>query len=536
MMSLRFFMSLFLVLFLFLADSRHKAHAESQPKVQGLSWGQSLIVSIPGTTLDSVTERYLEKIRPSGILLFRRNIKTPTQTQSLIASLQKIAMRTNKLPYLVLVDQEGGIVTRIQSNPPPPSLLALSHVKDPKVLEEYAQSNGQFLKSLGFNIILAPVADIDDPYRKSFLGHRVVSKDPEQVIDTLTPLVDGYAEAGVLPTLKHFPGHGFLKDSHKETAMKTSNLEQLWDQDLSIYKEFADTNSFFAILTSHIAVPVLDSTKTPTTYSKKIVNQLIRKELNFKGLVISDDVEMGGALTMALHEKIRLAHLAGHDLIIVTSTLNDVDKAVNYLQQKFSKFTEADFVIEQRRQYWRSHFAKSKSENNFRTLQRNLEEKILNLNKLIFDSAWNELTSQGPLGVLPTESWTVVSSDMNLIKGFSKSKQGTASFLLNTKNIATATKYIENYKGPVLFHVSGDKTAKLLLSLGESSWKKILVLNSHYPGALNKLPASILVLNLSTPMPQAGQWTAEHIDISVRTPATVNSKADLKTQVEAPGF
>lgn len=513
-------------MFLFPLDSRHKAHADTQPKVQRVSWGDSLIVSIPSYKLDSSTEKWLEKIRPSGILLFRRNIKNAQQTKKLIESLQQVALRTKNSSYLILVDQEGGIVTRIHSNPPPPSLLALAKIKDSEVLKEYAEASGHFLRSLGFNIVLAPVADIDDPYRKSFLGHRVVSKDPEHVIDTLTPLVEGYAQANILPTLKHFPGHGFLKDSHHERAIKSATMEELWDQDLSIYKEFSDASAFFAILTSHISLPNIDLSKTPTTYSKKIVEGLIRKELKFKGLIISDDVEMGGALNMNLSEKIRMSVHAGHDLVIVTSMLSDVDKAVQKLKRSFPLDEKEALASEQRRQHWQATLNKTKSEKNYLQLQKILEDKIAHLDKLIFDSSWQELVSQGPLGLLPTQAWTVVSSDLKLIRSFTKTKPDSTSFLLNTKNIQEVASFLKKQTGPILFHVSGDKTAKVLMSLNAELWKKTVVLNSHYPGALNKLPASVLVLNLSTPMPQAGQWTAEHLDISARKPAFANSKAD----------
>ena len=531
-MILRLFKCLFLVLFLFSFDSRHKAHAETWSKVLGPTWGDSLIVSIPGTTVDEATEVWLEHIRPSGILLFRRNIKTPAQTKALIESLQQVAVRTKSLPYLILVDQEGGIVTRIHSNPPPPSLLALSHIKEPSVLEDYAFTNGQFLKSLGFHIVLAPVADIDDPHRKSFLGHRVVSKDPDQVINTLTPLVEGYAQANVLPTLKHFPGHGFLKDSHHEKAVKTSSLEELWNQDLAVYKEFADSKTNFAILTSHISLPKVDASKTPTTYSKKIVHSLIRNELKFNGLLISDDIEMGGALKLTLKEKIRMAVQAGHDLVIVTSSLPIIARALSDLSSV--DLTDHELASEKRRQYWIGLLTKTPEKKNFSSLLKTLEEKIAQLNRLIFDASWSELLSQGPLGAISTESWTVVSSDSKLIQSFTKAKPGSRSFLLNAQNIQYIEKFLAKQKGPVLYHVSGEKTAKILMSFKDTIWKKILVLNSHYPGALNKLPASVLVLNLSTPMPQAGAWTAQNIDLNMRAPASAGSKVGLRTRAPKP--
>lgn len=526
-MILRFFLALFLVLFSFLADSRHKAHAETSPKVQDIRWGDSLIVSIPGTVLDKTTVAYLEKIRPSGILLFRRNIKTPSQTQSLIESLQQVAIRTKKSPYLMLVDQEGGIVTRIHSNPPPPSLLALAQVKNPQILEEYATATGMFLRSLGFHIVLAPVADIDDPNRKSFLGHRVASKDTDQVIETLLPMVEGYSLTNVLPTLKHFPGHGFLKDSHHERAIKNTSLTDLWDQDLAIYKEFSEIEVPYAILTSHISLPTVDPTKTPTTYSKKIVSGLLRKELNFNGLVISDDIEMGGALSLGLYEKIRLTTQAGHDLVIVTSSLPVVAKAVDKLEKNFKEFNENDLASQQRRQKWMKYFEKFKIEKRYAPLLKNLEDKIVKINRLIFETSWKEMLKKRPLENYSADSWTVASSDPQLIQSFTQAKADTRAFLLGTNNVQRTESFLAKQSGPVLFHVSGEKTAKLLLSFSANVLKKILVLNSYYPGALNKLPESVQVLNLSTPMPLAGLWTAEHIDLNLRQPASANSTADL---------
>jgi beta-N-acetylhexosaminidase len=301
------------------------------PELQDLSLeqkvGQLLIVGFQGTELDAVTRKHFESIKPGAIILFKRNIATPFQTSLLNQSLQDMANRSARVPLLLAVDQEGGNVVRIPTDPLLPSAHALGASNDPKLLFSFGRETGTVLKNLGFNMNLAPVLDLGS-YQWDFLGTRVFSTNPQTVAQLGTKFAEGLLSAGILPTAKHYPGAGGVKADTHLTRVMASNPEN--DQKVP-FQEFAQIYPS-AIMMSHVAYTALDPSGLPASLSHKIISEKLRQELNFAGLVVTDDLLMKGVQVDGSLEKTALrAVLAGDDLIMLSWSRRDQWHVYQYL-------------------------------------------------------------------------------------------------------------------------------------------------------------------------------------------------------------
>lgn len=293
------------------------------PELQDLSLeqkvGQLLIVGFQGTELDAVTRKHFELIKPGAIILFKRNIATPFQTALLNQSLQDAANKSSRIPLLLAVDQEGGNVVRIPTDPLLPSAHALGSSNDPDLLFSFGRETGTVLKNLGFNMNLAPVLDLGS-YQWDFLGTRVFSTNPQTVAQLGTKFAEGLLSAGILPTAKHFPGAGGLRaDTHlsRVTASNPENNQKV------PFREFSQIYPS-AIMMSHVSYTSLDPSGLPASLSHKIITEKLRQELNFEGLVVTDDLLMKGVQVDGSLEKTALrAVLAGDDLIMLSWSRRD---------------------------------------------------------------------------------------------------------------------------------------------------------------------------------------------------------------------
>jgi beta-glucosidase-like glycosyl hydrolase len=263
----------------------------------------------------------IDKLQPGALILFQRNIESPRQTRELIDRLQALSVERTGLPLLIATDQEGGAVVRVRTNPPLPSALALGELDDLEVAYRTGRAAGRLLKAVGINMNLAPVVDVTDSSQQTFIRTRSFGRDPERVAVLATEMARGLQETGVLPTAKHFPGHGSLNDdTHVEAAEKQTPLEKLRRRDLEPYRAMMrDLKRPFAAMLAHIAYPSVDPTRTPATFSKKIVSGLLRQELGFSGLVVTDDIDMQAAQTAgSFGERAVRSIEAGSDMVMLT--------------------------------------------------------------------------------------------------------------------------------------------------------------------------------------------------------------------------
>lgn len=282
--------------------------------------GQLLLVGFMGTESSHSLDRVIETVHPGGIVVFSRNIKTARQISTLTVNAQKHSIKSSTLPLFIAVDQEGGDVLRIRTAMPLPSALSLGDTNNPQLLDEAGHETGVLLKTLGFNMNLAPVLDISDPSEKTFIGTRTYGSEPARVSEMGTHFASGLEGAGVLSTAKHFPGHGGIRgDSHKETPEVDATMKEMVKNDLSPFAAMEETmGDHWAVMLAHVSYPKLDSSGTPATFSKPIVTGILRKQMGFNGLVITDDIEMAGAETIKdTHLRALKAIEAGADMIMV---------------------------------------------------------------------------------------------------------------------------------------------------------------------------------------------------------------------------
>lgn len=267
-----------------------------------------------GTALTDEERAFFADARPWGFILFRRNVETPDQVRRLTDALRDSV----GWEAPVLVDQEGGRVQRL--GPPhwakyPPGDAYLKATNDPITARELARLGGRLmahdLKAVGINVDCAPVLDVPVPGAHDIIGDRAYARDPALVAQLGRATAEGLLAGGVLPVIKHMPGHGrAFADTHKELPTVHSDLDALDAWDFAPFKALSDMPIG---MTAHIVFTAIDR-KRPATQSKKAI-KLIRERLGFGGLLLSDDLVMN-ALSGTLKERAEKSLKAGCDLVI----------------------------------------------------------------------------------------------------------------------------------------------------------------------------------------------------------------------------
>ena len=257
--------------------------------------GQMFMIGFKGISMDEELSDSIKAINPGALIIFSRNLTSARQITEMNAAAQKLSVFTTGLPLLISTDQEGGDVIRIRTTVPLPSQLALGATADPAIAETAGFATGQLLHILGFNMNLAPVLDVSDPKQMSFIGTRTYGSDPQLVARMAIGFSEGLYKANVMPTAKHFPGHGGgVEDSHNMTPQKYLTYDELKEADLVPFTSMqAHFPNRWATMLGNIAYPALDASRDPATISAPIVGGILRKEMHFNGLVITDDIQMG---------------------------------------------------------------------------------------------------------------------------------------------------------------------------------------------------------------------------------------------------
>jgi beta-N-acetylhexosaminidase len=287
-----------------------------------LNIGQLLIIGFDGTRMSPRLASLLTKIQPAGVILFARNITGAEQTHTLLRECQKCVAT----PLFTCVDLEGGSVDRfrnvIGSAPSPAEVFA---TRNRALFRKHGRVIGENCRALGFNVNFAPVLDLAYPASRSVMSSRAVSDDPKQVVAYAREFLRGLGAARVLGCGKHFPGLGEATlDTHHELPSVEKPLRKLWEQDLVPYRLLR--RELPMVMVSHAAFPGVtpeatkDQTKerTPASLSKKWITDILRKKIGYRGLVCSDDLEMGGVLAAAPIEQALIGHIrAGGDLGLI---------------------------------------------------------------------------------------------------------------------------------------------------------------------------------------------------------------------------
>jgi beta-N-acetylhexosaminidase len=273
----------------------------------------------------------LTRLQPAGIILFARNIKTPEQTWRLISDCRKCA----STPLFTCADLEGGTVDRFRDAlGAAPSAAEVFASGDLRVFRKHGQIIGENCRALGFNVDFAPVLDLAFETSSNVMGTRSVSADPLESIAYAREFLKGLESARVLGCGKHFPGLGEGKlDSHHELPIIKKSLKDLWAEDLVPYRELRRQLPF--VMVSHAAYPQVTKTKTPASLSKVWITDILRQRIGYKGLIVSDDLEMGGVLSAApVAEAAAEFVAAGGDLCLVCHREDYVLQAYEELRQR----------------------------------------------------------------------------------------------------------------------------------------------------------------------------------------------------------
>ena len=275
--------------------------------------GQMVMIGIQGTKVDDDSLYMLHQFHMGGVILFDRNMDSPEQVKQLTSDLQ--AQSNEKVPLFIGIDEEGGDVVRMAEKlTPPPSQKEIGATGDIEQARTWAIKTAKSLKDMGINVNFAPVADIGSNDKRSY------STDANTVIDFVRAATKGYQQENIIYSLKHFPGIGKGKvDSHVDSSSIDVAKEVLMTEDILPFKTIIDENepNDYFILVSHLKYPALDE-EYPASLSSKIMTDLLRNELGYKGIIITDDMEMGA---VANHNDFRSigvnAVKAGADIVLV---------------------------------------------------------------------------------------------------------------------------------------------------------------------------------------------------------------------------
>jgi beta-N-acetylhexosaminidase len=276
--------------------------------------GQLLIMGFDGVELTAKLRTTLETLQPGGIILFARNIREPRQTWELLRECQRCVAT----PMFLCVDMEGGTVDRLKNVvAAAPAVADVAVSGNTKLFRLHGRVIGAEVRALGFNTDFAPVVDLGFEASRAVLTSRTVSDDAEATITYAREFLRGLQDAHVLGCGKHFPGLGEANlDTHRELPAIGKPWKRLWAEDLLPYRRVHRTMPF--VMVAHAAYPAVTRDKTPASLSKKWIAEILRKKIGYRGLIVSDDLEMGGVLAAAEIGQAAVDTLkAGADIFLV---------------------------------------------------------------------------------------------------------------------------------------------------------------------------------------------------------------------------
>lgn len=495
--------------------------------------GQLFIVGFPQTKMEPELADFITKYKPGSFLLFKRNVQNLAQIKALNAELYQAVYKSTKLPPLIAIDQEGGAVSRLPIQPAQPNALAIGQTQSPLLAEEMGYQTGLFLREVGFNMNLAPVLDVADPFSLSFIGVRSFGSDPTLVKDIGVAYSKGLMRSRVIPTAKHFPGTGNLRaDPHSTIVRNTASISELKKKDLVPFEGYSSLGSNIAVMLSHSIYPALDKSKEPASFSPKISTELLREDLKYKGLVVTDDLQMKGSKQLLRPETAALKAIkAGADIVMLTWSFADQEKAIRLVRQSVhtGEISEAELNAKLHRILTVKAFANVYKKDPSQPLVVSAgslsSKKYAELDEEILSS--NIKTSLIPK-VLPTKSAAkakprlpasvqracVMSPSQDFLQSF---KSATALKVLSYRiaNDSDSTEIMQWSEGrcPIMvMAITGAKTAKLLRSLPKDIKSKMIVVNLSSPGLIPRERPYRKVIQLYFNHKDSGKKVAEHLN------------------------
>ena len=318
------------------------------------------------TKLTKAYKKLLKKYDFGGLIMYANNMTDINQTVTMIREAQSASMKSaNGIPMFICVDQEGGLVNRVSFGTTGSGNMALAATGDTSNTEEIAGILGEEISVLGFNMDFAPVSDVNNNPDNPVIGTRSFSDDPNTVAENVVAFIDGLNKYNISTSVKHFPGHGNVgEDSHTKLPLSELTLDELKECELIPFEAGIEAGADM-IMTAHIQYPNIDDTTyiskddgkevyLPATLSKKIMTGLLRDEMGFDGIIISDSMQMDAIAThFDETDAAVLAINAGVDLLIRPSDVYQDDEIntfpdVNKYMKKLAARVKAGDITEER--------------------------------------------------------------------------------------------------------------------------------------------------------------------------------------------
>lgn len=304
--------------------------------------GQLLLVGVPGQELDADTAAMLRRVQPGGFILFGRNIGSPAQLRKLIDDLRDLSA----VEPVITIDQEGGRVSRLRLiGEEPPNAQQLRDKGDPALVRRHGELTASLLRLFGFNLDLCPVLDIsfDDEADNSLRG-RCYGKSAAQVIELAGVFNDALRAGGVLSCGKHFPGYTMAgEDPHHGFPVIARDRAEMEAHELAVFRHFASRVD--SMMIGHIHYACLETDVRPASLSPAIIDGLLRREIGFRGLVMTDDLDMGAILdTVSFDDMLGLGLAAGNDLLMICHRVHLLADARAVLERQPPRLLDASLA------------------------------------------------------------------------------------------------------------------------------------------------------------------------------------------------
>lgn len=428
---------------------------------------------------------------------------------------------------IVAVDQEGGDVVRIPTKPALPTAMALGRSFDLENTFQIGKYVGEVLSVLGIHMNLAPVLDLSDPEKLSFIQTRSFGENPIDVAKISNEFAKGVQSAGVISTAKHFPGLGHMKeDSHKEAVHNNVTKQEFFSKYLKPYEELSKEKSISAVMMTHLIYPELDPSLKPATFSAPIIN-ILKQNLNFSGLIVTDDVEMAGAKFYKTPEDRAVqAFIAGNDILMVAWNKSSQIRAYKGLLDAY----KSGLITEDRLNASLKKIVKTKISMGLNAAAKKSTRKEvfakLRENSLkqpvdsIFEKIMNqELSRLGDkISSADLRKVSVVSADYAFYKKFKSSYRYGSKFVQLTKGFSFKDHLSSlNNSSLLIINVSGPSSALLANALPLNLKKRSIVLNSRYLGSIKNEDQFLDVLQLSMKHSDVGTYLGSYLDSHTNT-------------------
>ena len=292
--------------------------------------GQLLLTGVPGAELSAADAAFFKKLQPGGFILFGRNIKTSVQLRQLIDDLRDLS----DVEPIITIDQEGGRVSRLKLiGNEPPNAQQLRDRNDLALIRRHGDITARLLRLFGFNLDLCPVLDIsfDDGADNSLKG-RCYGRSVAEVIEKAGAFNDGLRGAGILSCGKHFPGYSSAGlDPHHELPVIERSREAMEEHELAVFRHFA--GQVDSMMIGHITITGLEAGGPPASLSPAMINGLLRDDMKFSGLVMTDDLDMGAVLNhYGFDETMRMGIAAGNDMLMICHRVGQAAQARKVLE------------------------------------------------------------------------------------------------------------------------------------------------------------------------------------------------------------